>query len=283
MLRIENMNFDGVKMIFKNSILNWQLKNQKTSFIQLLIFILTLSFLIKSEAQSQNEAPPSERAAPLKIKADTTPTTEPAPIADNTQSTSSSDSNEKKRLKRILAVIEISVDDQPYGIIKAQLFPDKAPQTVENFMELTEGKKPFKEYDEKKGTIGANVSRPFYDGLRFHRIVKDYVIQGGCPLGTGRGGPGFTIKDEFSKELRHSGPGFLAMSNSGKPNTGGSQFYITLKELKHLDGKNAIFGKVVEGMEVLNKLANLKVDRMIQKPIQDVRMKSVKIVREYVP
>ncbi|MCI4373001.1 MAG: peptidylprolyl isomerase [Thermoplasmata archaeon] len=120
------------------------------------------------------------------------------------------------------------------GDVRIELFRDKAPKTVENFISLT-----------KKG---------FYTGLTFHRVIPGFMIQGGCPTGDGTGGPGFTIKDEFEPTLRHDGPGILSMANAG-PNTGGSQFFITLAPTKWLDGKHAVFGRVRGGMDVVEKIA----------------------------
>ncbi len=120
------------------------------------------------------------------------------------------------------------------GDIRIQLHDDKAPRTVENFEKLT--------------------NQGFYNGLKFHRVIKDFMIQGGCPQGTGRGGPGYTFKDEFHPDLKHSGPGILSMANAG-PNTNGSQFFITHSAQPHLDGKHAVFGKVIGGQDVVNKIA----------------------------
>jgi peptidyl-prolyl cis-trans isomerase B (cyclophilin B) len=120
------------------------------------------------------------------------------------------------------------------GDIRIQLHDDKAPRTVENFEKLT--------------------NQGFYNGLKFHRVIKDFMIQGGCPQGTGRGGPGYTFKDEFHPDLKHSGPGILSMANAG-PNTNGSQFFITHAAQPHLDGKHAVFGKVIGGQDVVNKIA----------------------------
>ena len=117
-----------------------------------------------------------------------------------------------------------------HGTFSVELFEDKAPVTTKNFIDLIE-----------KG---------FYDGVIFHRVIKGFMIQGGDPTGTGRGGPGYTIKDEFHKELRHSGPGILSMANAG-PNSGGSQFFITLAATPWLDGKHAVFGRVTDGMDVV--------------------------------
>jgi len=118
------------------------------------------------------------------------------------------------------------------GIIKFELYEDKAPITTKNFIDLT--------------------NKGFYDGLTFHRIIADFMVQGGDPNGDGTGGPGYTIKDEFHQDLKHE-VGVLSTANSG-PDTGGSQFFITTVETPWLDGKHAIFGKVVEGMDIVNKL-----------------------------
>jgi peptidyl-prolyl cis-trans isomerase B (cyclophilin B) len=112
-----------------------------------------------------------------------------------------------------------------HGDIRLQLFDDKAPKTVANFEKLAK--------------------RGFYDGLKFHRVIQDFMIQGGCPEGTGTGGPGYKFADEFHKELKHDGPGVLSMANAG-PNTNGSQFFITHRATPHLDGKHSVFGRVID-------------------------------------
>lgn len=119
------------------------------------------------------------------------------------------------------------------GIMKIKLYDDKAPKTTKNFKDLVE-----------KG---------FYDGTIFHRVIKDFMIQGGDPTGTGTGGPGYKIPDEFGPGLKHSKKGILSMANSG-PNTGGSQFFITLVPTPWLDGKHAIFGELIEGIDILDKI-----------------------------
>ncbi len=142
------------------------------------------------------------------------------------------------------------------GDFKLELCEDKAPITTKNFIELVEKK--------------------FYDNLIFHRVIDGFMIQGGCPKGTGMGDPGYKIDDEFHKELKHSGPGILSMANAG-PNTGGSQFFITLVPTPHLDGKHAIFGKVVEGMEVVSAIGKVAVSPQ-DRPTENVVIKELTIV-----
>ena len=131
--------------------------------------------------------------------------------------------------------------------IRIELKPEFAPKTVANFEKLA-----------KKG---------FYDGLTFHRVIADFMIQGGCPIGNGTGGPGYKFEDEFVPELRHDGPGTLSMANAG-PNTNGSQFFITHVACPWLDGKHTVFGKVLEGQDVVNAVR--QGDKMIKVTVTDV-------------
>ena len=141
------------------------------------------------------------------------------------------------------------------GTITIELFRDKAPKTVGNFITLA-----------KKG---------YYDGIIFHRVIDDFMIQTGDPTGTGRGGPGYTIPDEFGEGLKHSSPGMLSMANAG-PNTGGSQFFITLAPTPWLDGKHAIFGKVIKGMDVMQAIGKTPVGQG-DRPTSDIHMIKVTI------
>lgn len=150
---------------------------------------------------------------------------------------------------------KISVFNTSMGTFKIELFNDKAPLTTGNFIKLVE-----------KG---------FYNGLIFHRVIPNFMIQGGCPHGTGRGGPGYTIPDEFHPELKHDSKGVVSMANAG-PNTGGSQFFITVAPTPWLDGRHSIFGRVIEGYEVVEAISNVETDRN-DKPLKDVVIHSITI------
>lgn len=146
------------------------------------------------------------------------------------------------------------------GSFEIELFEDKAPKTTKNFIDLVE-----------KG---------FYDGLIFHRVIDGFMIQGGDPKGNGTGGPGYTIPDEFHKDLRHSSEGILSMANAG-PNTGGSQFFITLDETPWLDGHHAVFGKVVRGMDIVHAIGSVECDYR-DKPLEDVVVRKITIIDKLV-
>ena len=154
----------------------------------------------------------------------------------------------------------VTIELENGKVIKAELYPDVAPNTVRNFISLI-----------KKG---------FYDGLIFHRVIRNFMIQGGCPEGTGTGGPGYSIKGEFStngfvNELKHE-PGVLSMARAMHPDSTGSQFFIMHKTSPHLDGQYAAFGKVTEGLENVDEIANQPTDYM-DRPFDEVVMKKVTV------
>ncbi|NLP29548.1 MAG: peptidylprolyl isomerase [Clostridiales bacterium] len=153
-------------------------------------------------------------------------------------------------------IVKIEMEDG--GIIRAELYPDIAPKTVENFIDLVE-----------KG---------FYDGLIFHRVIPGFMIQGGCPLGNGTGGPGYCIEGEFNSngfknDLKHE-RGILSMARAMDPNSAGSQFFIMVADAPHLDGQYAAFGKVIEGIELADKIVNVRRD-LRDKPIENQTIKSM--------
>jgi peptidyl-prolyl cis-trans isomerase A (cyclophilin A) len=158
------------------------------------------------------------------------------------------------------------------GNFTIQLFDKEAPNTVENFVGLAEGTKTWKD-----PRTGQNMNKPYYDGLIFHRIIDGFMIQGGDPTGTGRGGPGYTFADEFSPLRRHNKAGVLSMANAGR-NTNGGQFFITLGPTPHLDNRHSVFGEVVDGMDVVRKIGSTKTGPG-DRPIKDVVINSVKIER----
>jgi len=159
-----------------------------------------------------------------------------------------------------------------HGDVVIQLFPDHAPKTVENFVGLAEGTKEWTD-----PTTGAKTKDRFYDGLTFHRVISGFMIQGGCPQGDGRGGPGYTFKDEFHPDLAFDRPYLLAMANAG-PGTNGSQFFITVGQTPHLNRRHTIFGEVVdpESQKVVDAIATTSVDRS-DRPTDPVVIESITV------
>jgi peptidyl-prolyl cis-trans isomerase A (cyclophilin A) len=156
------------------------------------------------------------------------------------------------------------------GSVVVRLFPDYAPKTVQNFTELAEGRREW-----RNPTSGATSKDKLYDGTVFHRVIADFMIQGGDPLGTGTGGPGYQFADEFHPDLTFSRPYLLAMANAG-PGTNGSQFFITTVPTPHLNGKHTIFGEVIEGSDVVDKISRVRTSRG-DRPVEDVVLESVQI------
>jgi len=170
------------------------------------------------------------------------------PVSSETQATAIETGKEKN-------IVKIKIETT-LGDICADLYEAEAPKTVGNFVTLV-----------KKG---------FYDGIIFHRVIPEFMIQTGDPTGTGMGGPGYQFPDEFSKKLRHDKPGVLSMANAG-PNTNGSQFFITEVATPFLDDKHAVFGQVTEGMDVVLKIARVPRDRQ-DRPAQKIEMKKIIIL-----
>ena len=156
------------------------------------------------------------------------------------------------------------------GTFKVKLYDDRAPKTVANFVGLAEGTKEWTDPKSRQ-----KVTRPFYDGLTFHRVIEGFMIQGGCPMGNGMGGPGYQFADEFGPGLRHDRDGLLSMANAG-PNTNGSQFFITLAPTPWLDNKHAIFGEVIEGIDVVRSIGRVRTGPQ-DRPAKEIKVESVTI------
>jgi peptidyl-prolyl cis-trans isomerase A (cyclophilin A) len=158
------------------------------------------------------------------------------------------------------------------GTVVIRLFPDHAPKTVRNFVELAEGGREWTDPN-----TGQTTTQKLYDGTIFHRVIPDFMIQGGDPLGSGRGGPGYKFGDEIHPDLRFDRPYLLAMANAG-PGTNGSQFFITVAPTPWLNGKHTIFGEVVQGADVIDVISRLKTGSQ-DRPVEDVTVDSVTIER----
>ena len=159
----------------------------------------------------------------------------------------------------------VAVFDTSLGVFEVELYAKECPETVWNFINLAEGRQ-----ETEKG-------ENYYDGLIFHRVIEGFMIQGGCPTGTGMGGPGYQFGDEFHPSLRHDSEGVLSMANAG-PGTNGSQFFITLDPTPHLDDRHSVFGKVINGMEVVKTIGTVKTATG-DKPLEPVVINKVTIQR----
>jgi peptidyl-prolyl cis-trans isomerase A (cyclophilin A) len=169
-------------------------------------------------------------------------------------------SDHKEDVKGITAVFKTTM-----GEFEAELYVKECPETVWNFVNLAEG------------TQKTNKEGKFYDGLVFHRVIRGFMIQGGCPEGSGRGGPGYRFKDEFNPNLKHSSEGILSMANAG-PGTNGSQFFITLGPTPHLNGAHTVFGKVIRGLDVVKKIGDAPTGAQ-DRPKTDIKIEHLEIKR----
>jgi peptidyl-prolyl cis-trans isomerase A (cyclophilin A) len=158
------------------------------------------------------------------------------------------------------------------GNFTVRLFDQEAPKTVENFVGLAEGTKQWTD-----PRTSEKVTKPYYDGVIFHRVIDGFMIQSGDPLGQGIGGPGYNFNDEFHPKLRHNKAGILSMANRG-PNTNGGQFFITLGPTPHLDDRHSVFGEVTEGMDVVRKIGSTKTGAQ-DRPVKPIVIQTVKIER----
>ena len=166
----------------------------------------------------------------------------------------------KEDVDRPVAVFETSL-----GEFEAELYAKECPETVWNFINLSEGRQETQKGDN------------YYDGLNFHRVIDGFMIQGGCPIGNGTGGPGYQFQDEFDQSLRHDSEGILSMANAG-PGTNGSQFFVTLAPTPHLNDRHSVFGKVIKGMEVVRDIGHVSTGPM-DRPVEDVIINKITIRR----
>jgi cyclophilin family peptidyl-prolyl cis-trans isomerase len=218
-----------------------------------------------TQSTKSKTTPAKSKSTTAKSKTSTTPTKAATTTAATTKPAS--------------AAHPIAVFDTSKGKIACELFPDKAPKTVANFIGLAKGTK-----DWKHPYSGQNMKgTPLYDNTTFHRVIPNFMIQGGDPIGNGTGDPGYRFEDEFSPDLRFDVPGRLAMANSG-PNTNGSQFFITEVPTPHLNDRHTIFGQCDQAsVDLVNKIARVATDPRNNRPLEPVTLNHIEIVGDEAP
>jgi peptidyl-prolyl cis-trans isomerase A (cyclophilin A) len=212
-------------------------------------------------AADPDAAPPTASTAEAEPTPRATPTAEAEPTAATTATgAAAADAGRVATLHTTM------------GDVTVELYRERAPNTVANFVGLATGEREW--IDPETGETRTD---PLYEDVLFHRVIDGFMIQGGDPTGTGRGGPGYTFDDEFHPDLRHDGAGVLSMANRG-PDTNGSQFFVTLDATPHLDGRHAVFGRVVEGMAVVREIGAVPTDGA-DRPLEDVLLESIDVDR----
>jgi len=240
-----------------------------SSFTFIVAFLLLMAGQLYAQTSTPTSTTPGENSP--EIKSVTPPAAETAVPTPEEITTKEQPKKKpgKRGYKNMFALLDTSM-----GKIKVRLFYDKAPETVNNFVDLAEGKKEWKE-----PSSGNKKKSHFYDGLTFHRVIPKFMIQGGDPVGNGTGGPGYLFKDEIYPDLHFDKPGILAMANAGR-DTNGSQFFITVAPTSWLDGKHTIFGEVVEGMDVVKKISEAPRDQMNDTPLKPIKINKLTIERK---